>query len=37
MHFAAFSQVGESMNQPLMYYRNNMAETVALLEAMLRP
>jgi UDP-glucose 4-epimerase len=36
MHFAAFSQVGESMNQPLMYYRNNMAETVALLEAMLR-
>lgn len=34
MHFAAFSQVGESMNQPLKYYRNNLAETVALLEAM---
>jgi hypothetical protein len=26
MHFAAFSQVGESMNQPLMYYRNNLAK-----------
>ena len=36
MHFAAFSQVGESMHQPLLYYRNNLAETVALLEAMLR-
>ena len=36
MHFAAFSQVGESMHQPLFYYRNNLAETVALLEAMLR-
>jgi len=34
MHFAAFSQVGESMHQPLLYYRNNLAETVALLEAM---
>ena len=36
MHFAAFSQVGESMNQPLEYYRNNLAETVALLDAMVR-
>jgi UDP-glucose 4-epimerase len=36
MHFAAFSQVGESMNQPLKYYRNNLAETVVLLEAMVR-
>ncbi len=36
MHFAAFSQVGESMHRPLKYYRNNLAETVALLEAMLR-
>lgn len=34
MHFAAFSQVGESMNQPLRYYRNNLAETVVLLDAM---
>ena len=36
MHFAAFSQVGESMHQPLLYYRNNLAETVALLDAMVR-
>jgi UDP-glucose 4-epimerase len=36
MHFAAFSQVGESMNQPLKYYRNNLAETVVLLDAMIR-
>lgn len=36
MHFAAFSQVGESMSQPLAYYRNNLAETVALLDAMAR-
>ena len=28
MHFAAFSQVGESMCAPLKYYRNNVAETV---------
>jgi UDP-glucose 4-epimerase len=34
MHFAAFSQVGESMHQPLRYYRNNLAETIALLETM---
>ena len=34
MHFAAFSQVGESMHQPLRYYRNNLAETIALVEAM---
>ena len=36
MHFAAFSQVGESMHQPLAYYRNNLAETVALMDAMVR-
>ena len=36
MHFAAFSQVGESMHQPLRYYRNNLAETIALLETMVR-
>jgi UDP-glucose 4-epimerase len=34
MHFAAHSQVGESVLQPLMYYRNNVANTVSLLEAM---
>lgn len=34
MHFAAFSQVGESMHHPLKYYRNNLAETIKLLETM---
>ncbi len=34
MHFAAHSQVGESVDKPLMYYRNNVANTVTLLEAM---
>jgi len=34
LHFAAHSQVGESVQQPLMYYRNNVASTITLLEAM---
>jgi UDP-glucose 4-epimerase len=34
MHFAADSLVGESVERPLAYYRNNVANTVALLEAM---
>jgi UDP-glucose 4-epimerase len=36
MHFAAFSQVGESVRVPLKYYRNNVAETIALIQAMVR-
>jgi len=36
MHFAAFSQVGESMSKPLTYYRNNLSETMVLLDAMIR-
>jgi UDP-glucose 4-epimerase len=36
MHFAAFSLVGESVRAPLKYYRNNVAETIALIEAMVR-
>jgi UDP-glucose 4-epimerase len=36
MHFAAWSLVGESVEQPLAYYRNNVADTVTLLEAMQR-
>jgi len=36
MHFAAFSQVGESMHHPLTYYRNNIAATITLLDAMVR-
>ena len=36
MHFAAFSIVGESVENPLKYYRNNLAATTALLSAMIR-
>ncbi|MCG5499554.1 UDP-glucose 4-epimerase GalE [Ectothiorhodospira sp. B14B] len=36
MHFAAASLVGESMTDPGKYYRNNVACTVNLLEAMVR-
>lgn len=36
MHFAAFSLVGESVNNPLKYYRNNIAQTIELLAAMVR-
>lgn len=35
-HFAAFSQVGESVEKPLKYYRNNVSGAVALLRAMKR-
>lgn len=35
MHFASFIQVGESVRDPLKYYRNNYANTLNLLEAML--
>jgi len=34
MHFAAYSLVGESVNEPLIYYRNNVAKSVELLGAM---
>ncbi len=34
MHFAAFAYVGESVSDPLKYYDNNVARTIALLEAM---
>jgi UDP-arabinose 4-epimerase len=34
IHFAAFAYVGESMEDPLSYYRNNLCGTVALLRAM---
>ena len=34
MHFAAFSQVAESMNNPSKYYRNNVVGTINLLDAM---
>lgn len=34
MHFAALAYVGESVEKPLMYYDNNVAATVRLLQAM---
>ncbi|MHC5003560.1 MAG: UDP-glucose 4-epimerase GalE [Planctomycetota bacterium] len=34
MHFAALAYVGESVQQPLRYYRQNTAASLALLEAM---
>jgi UDP-glucose 4-epimerase len=36
MHFAAFCYVGESVKDPAKYYRNNVADTVSLLEVMLQ-
>ena len=35
MHFAAYAYVGESVNNPAKYYRNNVTGTLVLLEAML--
>ncbi len=35
MHFAAYIAVGESVQKPGEYYRNNVASTLNLLEAML--
>jgi UDP-glucose-4-epimerase GalE len=35
MHFAAYAYVGESVEQPLLYYKNNLAATVSLLTAMI--
>ena len=34
MHFASFIQVGESVAQPARYYRNNVSNTLNLLEVM---
>jgi UDP-glucose 4-epimerase len=36
MHFAALIEAGESMKHPEIYFRNNTASTLTLLEAMLR-
>ena len=36
MHFATYSLVGESVEQPLLYFRNNLARTVELLAAFAR-
>jgi UDP-glucose 4-epimerase len=34
MHFAALTYVGESVESPLVYYQNNTAGTISLLQAM---
>ncbi len=34
MHFAAYALVGESVQHPHLYYQNNVAATLSLLEAM---
>lgn len=34
MHFAAFSQVGESTQKPTLYWQNNVVQTLTLLDAM---
>jgi UDP-glucose 4-epimerase len=36
IHFAASKAVGESVEQPLLYYRNNVGSLIYLLENMLR-
>lgn len=36
LHFAAFCYVGESVQEPLKYYRNNVAAPLTLLETMQR-
>ena len=36
IHFAGFKSVGESVSQPLAYYRNNLDTTLTLLETMAR-
>jgi len=34
IHFAGYKAVGESVEKPIMYYRNNLETTLALLEVM---
>jgi UDP-glucose 4-epimerase len=34
IHFAGLKAVGESVQKPLLYYRNNVAGTISLMEAM---
>ena len=35
MHFAAFCYVGESVTEPAKYYRNNVSDTINLLQIMI--
>jgi len=34
LHFAAYAYVGESVSDPARYYRNNLGDTLTLLEAL---
>ncbi len=34
IHFAGYKAIGESINEPLMYYENNIVNTLTLLEVM---
>src|SRR5688572_21316981 len=34
MHFAAYAYVGESVQKPLLYYQNNVATTISVLQSM---
>ncbi len=36
MHFASYIQVGESATEPAKYYKNNLSNTLNLLDAMIR-
>ncbi|MDG1073789.1 MAG: UDP-glucose 4-epimerase GalE [Methylophilaceae bacterium] len=36
LHFASFIQVGESINRPDLYYRNNVTNTLNVLDAMVK-
>lgn len=36
IHFAALKAVGESVEKPLLYYNNNVAGTISLLETMVK-
>jgi UDP-glucose 4-epimerase len=37
LHFAAYAYVGESVSDPARYYRNNLGDTLTLLEALVDP
>lgn len=37
LHFAAYAYVGESVSDPARYYRNNLGDTLTLLEALVAP
>jgi len=37
LHFAAYAYVGESVQDPARYYRNNVGDSLALLEALVEP